>query len=97
MKKIVNFHKTEEIRKFLGDNYTEEAVNKVQNFYFNERNVENEITKLENICHVSKRNCTLYLTSTFKYTYLNKLNFKIPIKTILCLYFLFFFTLVIHR
>lgn len=53
MKKIANFHKPEEISKFLGDKYNEEAVNKVQNFYFNKCNIKNEITKLENICHVS--------------------------------------------
>lgn len=53
MQNIIDFHKTEEIKKFLGHEYSEEAVNKVQAFYFNKHNIENEITKLENICHVS--------------------------------------------
>ncbi|VVC34998.1 Hypothetical protein CINCED_3A008558 [Cinara cedri] len=52
MPKIINLHKPEEIRKFLGHEYSEEAVNKVKTFYFNERNIENEITKLENICNL---------------------------------------------
>lgn len=94
MKKLVDFHKPEEIGKFLGDTYTEEAVKKVQNYYFNERNVENEITKLENICHVSKRNRTLYLTLTFPYIYLNESSYKLIIKPILRLEF---FTLGVHR
>lgn len=52
-------HKTEKISKFFKGQYSEEVVNKIKHFYFNERNLECQITKMKNICHVS----TFYLFS----------------------------------
>lgn len=53
MRKLNDVHKSDEISKLFKDQCNEEVVNKIKNFYFNEGNLENEITKLENICHVS--------------------------------------------
>lgn len=46
---------TEEINKFFEkkSGYTEDVVNKIKNFYFNECNVECGTTRLEKICNVS--------------------------------------------
>lgn len=50
--KIIN--DTEEINKLFESKhgYTNEIVNKVKDFYFNEYNIECGTTRLENICHV---------------------------------------------
>lgn len=53
MSKLNDVHKSEEINKIFKDQYNEEVVNKIRNFYFNEGILENEMTKLESICHVS--------------------------------------------
>lgn len=50
---MANLHNIEEIRKLFDDTYSEEVINKVKDFYFNENNLKNEVTKLKNICHVS--------------------------------------------
>lgn len=51
---ILNLHKTEKIDKFKKNQFNEEVVTKIKKFYFNEKNLKDEITKLENVCHVSK-------------------------------------------
>lgn len=51
--KILNLHNIEEIKKLFENTHNEEIINKIKDFYFNENNLKNEITKLENICHVS--------------------------------------------
>lgn len=51
---IFGYHKTKEIRKLFDGYYSDEIINKIQNFYFNKHNLVNETTKLEAICHVSK-------------------------------------------
>lgn len=53
MSKLNDIHKPDEINKLFKDQYNEEVVNKIRNFYFNEGTLENETTKLEYICHVS--------------------------------------------
>lgn len=51
---MLEFHKSEEISKLLDSNYSDDIINKIKNFYFSEHHYQNEITKLENICHVSE-------------------------------------------
>lgn len=53
MGELINFHKSNEISAFFNGQYSEDIIKKVTEFYFNEHNVENETTRLENICHVS--------------------------------------------
>lgn len=53
MKKFVDFHKSDEIENFFKNQYNEEIINKIRKFYFEGINMECEITRLENICHVS--------------------------------------------
>lgn len=53
MKKLVDFRTTESIQTFFKGQYNAEDINKIKNFYFNERNLESETTRLENIVHVS--------------------------------------------
>lgn len=53
MEKYGDIHKTEEIANYFKRKFNEEDVNKIKQFYFNEHNLENETTKLENICRVS--------------------------------------------
>lgn len=54
MSKLNDFHKSDEINKLLKNQCNEEVINKIRNFYFNEDIVENEITRMEYVCHVSK-------------------------------------------
>jgi len=51
--KLFDYHKLEEISKLFENDYTEEIIQKVKNFYFSEHEQSNDITKLENTCHVS--------------------------------------------
>lgn len=53
MEILNDFHKTEKISTFFKGKYSGEVIQKIKNFYFNERNLESEMTRLENICHVS--------------------------------------------
>jgi len=53
MKKLVDFRTTEAVSTFFKGQYSEEDMNKIKNFYFNESNLECETTRLENIVHVS--------------------------------------------
>lgn len=53
MGKLNDFHKSDEINKLFKNQYNEEVVNKIRNFYFGEGDLDNEITKFEYICHVS--------------------------------------------
>lgn len=50
---MFEFYKSEEINKLLDGNYSNEVINKIQNFYFSDYSCQSEKTKLENICHVS--------------------------------------------
>jgi len=43
----------EGVNTFLKGQFSEETVAKIWNFYFNDRNLENKTTILENIVHVS--------------------------------------------
>ncbi|XP_025406470.1 esterase FE4-like isoform X2 [Sipha flava] len=52
MKRFVDFHKSNEINKLFKNQYSEEIINKIRKFYFDEVNMECEITRLENICHL---------------------------------------------
>jgi len=51
--KLFNYHKLEEISKLFESSYTEETIQKIKNFYFNEHEQSSDITKLENTCRVS--------------------------------------------
>lgn len=53
MKRFVDFHKSDEINKIFKNQYSEEIINEIKKFYFEGINMECEITRLENICHVS--------------------------------------------
>lgn len=54
MGKITDLHKPEGIRKILeGNNYSEEFINKLKTFYFNENDPEYEKNRLDNVCNVS--------------------------------------------
>jgi len=55
--KLYDYHKLEEISKLFEDYYSEEVIQKVKNFYFSEQELNSDVTKLENTCHVS----TFYL------------------------------------
>lgn len=44
--------KTDGLRKFFNGRYSENVINQIKKFYFNECNTENETTRFENICHV---------------------------------------------
>lgn len=57
MEKLGDFRTTESINKILKGRYSEEIVTKIKNFYFNDRNLESEKTRWENIVNVS----TFYL------------------------------------
>lgn len=52
LKKLIST--TEEINNLFENKYSEEVINKVKSFYFDEGNLECGTTKLENNCHVSK-------------------------------------------
>jgi len=51
--KLFDYHKLEEISKLFESNYTEEIIQKIKNYYFNEHEQSSDITKLENTCRVS--------------------------------------------
>jgi len=54
MKKI-DFQTTEVIKRIVKDRYSEENINKIKNFYYNnEHTTKSDITNIENIVHVSK-------------------------------------------
>lgn len=58
MEQLGDCETTEFIHKILKcPHYSEENITKIKNFYFNDRNLECEKTKWENIVHVS----TFYL------------------------------------
>lgn len=57
VKQIEDCQTTEFIHKILKGPYSEENITKIKNFYFNDRNLECEKTKWENVVHVS----TFYL------------------------------------
>lgn len=52
MKRFVDFDISNEINKLFKYQYSEEIINKIRNFYFEGVNMESEVTRLENICHV---------------------------------------------
>lgn len=54
MEKLLDLPKISELSQFFDGRYSEEVIKKIKNVYFNDRNVENETKRLENICHVSK-------------------------------------------
>lgn len=54
MKQYDNFHTSDEFNKLFRNQYSEEIITKIKHFYFNEQNFQyDEISRLENICHVS--------------------------------------------
>jgi len=54
MKKI-DFQTTEVIKRIVKDRYSEENINKIKNFYYNNEHAsKSDITTIENIVHVSK-------------------------------------------
>lgn len=53
LKKLPDFRTTKAISSFFKSQYSEENIMKIKNFYFNDRNLECETTRLENIVHVS--------------------------------------------
>lgn len=53
LKNLPDFRTTEAISSFFKGQYSEEDIIKIKNFYFNDRNLESETTRLENIVHVS--------------------------------------------
>lgn len=54
MKEFVEFHKSDEFDLLFRNQYSEEIITKIKNFYLNERDFQcDEISKLQNICHVS--------------------------------------------
>lgn len=54
MKHFVDFHTSEEFNKLFRNQYSEETITKIKIFYLNKPNFQyDEISRLENICHVS--------------------------------------------
>ncbi|XP_025406381.1 esterase E4-like isoform X2 [Sipha flava] len=49
---ILEYHKTDKIRRLFESSYTDEVINKIRDFYFDNHSLMNETTKLENTCHM---------------------------------------------
>lgn len=51
--RLLHFHENENIQNYFDSYYSQEIINKITNFYFHEQNLNCEMTRLENLCHVN--------------------------------------------